>query len=55
MQAADPDWWLERLRVYGSLFLGAELTVRFGDKVSGQNHVMPTMGAARHTGGLSRC
>ncbi len=53
VQAADPDWWLGRLRSYGSLFLGAETTVAFGDKASGPNHVLPTSGAARYTGGLS--
>ncbi|MFW8594462.1 histidinol dehydrogenase [Cribrihabitans neustonicus] len=53
VQAADLDWWLERLTCYGSLFLGAETTVPFGDKASGPNHVLPTSGAARYTGGLS--
>ncbi len=53
VQAADLDWWLERLRCYGSLFLGEETTVAFGDKASGTNHVLPTSGAARYTGGLS--
>ena len=53
VQAADLDWWLDRLSVYGSLFLGEETTVPFGDKVSGPNHVLPTSGAARYTGGLS--
>jgi sulfopropanediol 3-dehydrogenase len=53
VQAADLDWWLERLQCYGSLFLGEETTVAFGDKSSGTNHVLPTSGAARYTGGLS--
>ena len=53
VQAADPDWWLDRLQCYGSLFLGEETTVAFGDKASGTNHVLPTSGAARYTGGLS--
>ena len=53
VQAADLDWWLSRLRCYGSLFLGEETTVAFGDKASGPNHVLPTSGAARYTGGLS--
>jgi len=53
VQAADLDWWLGRLRSYGSLFLGEETTVAFGDKASGPNHVLPTSGAARYTGGLS--
>ncbi|MFT7026141.1 MAG: sulfopropanediol 3-dehydrogenase [Paracoccaceae bacterium] len=53
VQAADLDWWLGRLSCYGSLFLGEETTVAFGDKASGTNHVLPTSGAARYTGGLS--
>jgi sulfopropanediol 3-dehydrogenase len=53
VQAADLDWWLGRLRSYGSLFLGEETTVAFGDKCSGPNHVLPTSGAGRYTGGLS--
>ncbi len=53
VQAKDLDWWLQRLKAYGSLFLGEETTVAFGDKTSGPNHVLPTSGAARYTGGLS--
>ena len=53
VQAKDLDWWLNRLSAYGSLFLGEETTVAFGDKTSGPNHVLPTSGAARYTGGLS--
>ena len=53
VQAEDLDWWLGRLRCYGSLFLGEETTVSFGDKASGTNHVLPTSGAAKYTGGLS--
>jgi sulfopropanediol 3-dehydrogenase len=53
VQAQDLDWWLGRLKCYGSLFLGEETTVAFGDKASGTNHVLPTSGAARYTGGLS--
>ena len=53
VQAADLDWWLSRLRAYGSLFLGEETTVAFGDKAAGPNHVLPTSGSARYTGGLS--
>lgn len=53
VMAADLDWWLNRLRCYGSLFLGEETTVAFGDKASGTNHVLPTSGAASYTGGLS--
>ncbi len=53
VQCADLDWWLATLRNYGSLFLGEETTVAFGDKTSGPNHILPTKGAARYTGGLS--
>ena len=53
VQAEDLDWWLGRLRNYGSLFLGEETTVTYGDKSSGPNHILPTKGAARYTGGLS--
>lgn len=53
VQATDLDWWLGRLSAYGSLFLGEETTVPFGDKTAGPNHVLPTSGAARYTGGLS--
>lgn len=53
VQAGDLDWWLERLQCYGSLFLGEETTVAYGDKAAGPNHVLPTSGAARYTGGLS--
>ncbi len=53
VQAADTDWFLNRLQCYGSLFLGEETTVAFGDKSAGPNHVLPTSGAARYTGGLS--
>ncbi|MDG1117751.1 MAG: histidinol dehydrogenase [Flavimaricola sp.] len=53
VQCTDLDWWLGRLTAYGSLFLGEETTVAFGDKASGPNHVLPTSGAARYTGGLS--
>ncbi|MEN8896250.1 MAG: histidinol dehydrogenase [Yoonia sp.] len=53
VQAKDLDWWLDRLLCYGSLFLGEETTVSYGDKASGTNHVLPTSGSARYTGGLS--
>lgn len=53
VQATDLDWWLARLQCYGSLFLGEETTVAFGDKASGTNHVLPTSRAANYTGGLS--
>jgi sulfopropanediol 3-dehydrogenase len=51
--AANLDWWLARLTNYGSLFLGEETTVAYGDKCSGPNHILPTKGAARYSGGLS--
>src|SRR4051812_20942171 len=53
VHARDLDWWLARLTNYGSLFLGEETTVAFGDKASGPNHILPTRGAARYSGGLS--
>lgn len=53
VQARDLDWWLDHLTCYGSLFLGEETTVAYGDKASGPNHVLPTKGAARYSGGLS--
>jgi sulfopropanediol 3-dehydrogenase len=53
IHAKDLDWWLDNLTCYGSLFLGEETTVAFGDKASGPNHVLPTKGAARYSGGLS--
>ena len=51
--AKDLDWWLARLTNYGSLFLGEETTVAYGDKCAGPNHILPTRGAARYSGGLS--
>ena len=53
VHAKDLNWWLENLTCYGSLFLGEETTVAYGDKASGPNHVLPTKGAARYSGGLS--
>lgn len=53
VQTEDLDWWTNRLRNYGSLFVGEETTVTFGDKCSGTNHILPTKGAGRYTGGLS--
>ena len=52
VMAQDLDWWLANLSNYGSLFLGEETTVAYGDKCSGPNHILPTKGAARYTGGL---
>jgi sulfopropanediol 3-dehydrogenase len=48
----EPRYFLERMRNYGALFLGAETNVSYGDKVIGTNHTLPTLGAARYTGGL---
>jgi sulfopropanediol 3-dehydrogenase len=54
VHAEDEDWWLGRLRNYGSLFLGPLTTVAFSDKgTTGTNHVLPTGRAARYSGGLS--
>ncbi len=53
VQADDLDWWLDRLTCYGSLFLGEETTVSYGDKAAGTNHVLPTSRAANYSGGLS--
>ncbi|WP_046868103.1 histidinol dehydrogenase [Microvirga massiliensis] len=52
VMTADPGFFLERLKNYGSLFLGARTTVAYGDKVIGTNHTLPTKKAARYTGGL---
>ncbi len=52
VMTADPDYFLDRLTNYGSLFLGEKTTVAYGDKVIGTNHTLPTMKAARYTGGL---
>ncbi len=52
IQTSDQDYYLVNLRNYGSLFLGAETTVAYGDKCIGTNHILPTSRAARYTGGL---
>ena len=49
VQAENLDWYLKN---YGSLFLGEETTVAYGDKCSGPNHILPTKGAGKYTGGL---
>ena len=46
------EWFHKRLVNYGSLFIGEETTVAYGDKCSGTNHILPTKGAGRYTGGL---
>ena len=48
----DPEYFLRRLTNFGSLFLGQRTNVAYGDKVIGTNHTLPTMKAARYTGGL---
>jgi sulfopropanediol 3-dehydrogenase len=53
VHTADDAWYLQRLRNYGSLFLGSRATVAFSDKAIGTNHTLPTGHAARYTGGLS--
>jgi sulfopropanediol 3-dehydrogenase len=53
VHCADLDWWHANLTNYGSLFLGEETNVAFGDKVSGPNHILPTKFAARYSAGLS--
>ena len=52
IQTTNPRWYLERMRNYGALFLGEATTVSYGDKTIGTNHILPTRGAARYTGGL---
>ena len=52
VQTRNPSWYLERLRNYGTLFLGEESTVVYSDKALGTNHILPTGRAARFTGGL---
>ncbi|MBI4963143.1 MAG: histidinol dehydrogenase [Desulfomonile tiedjei] len=53
VQTNDWKYYLDHCRNYGSVFLGEETTVAYGDKTIGTNHVLPTMKAARYTGGLS--
>jgi sulfopropanediol 3-dehydrogenase len=48
----DPDYFLNNMKNYGSLFLGPRTNVAYGDKVIGTNHTLPTKKAARYTGGL---
>ena len=52
VQTQNLEWFHKRLTNYGSLFIGEETTVAYGDKCSGTNHILPTKGAARYTGGL---
>ena len=52
VQTKNLDWFHKRLKNYGSLFIGEETTVAYGDKCSGTNHILPTKGAGIYTGGL---
>ena len=52
LHVADHDYYFARLRNYGSLFIGEETTVAYGDKTIGTNHILPTSRSARYTGGL---
>jgi sulfopropanediol 3-dehydrogenase len=52
VQTRDPEWFVDRLHNYGSLFIGTHATVAYSDKAIGTNHTLPTRGAARYTGGL---
>jgi sulfopropanediol 3-dehydrogenase len=52
LMTARDDWYLLRLRNYGSAFVGEESTVAYGDKGVGTNHILPTGRASRYTGGL---
>ena len=52
VMTADPDYFLHNMKNYGALFLGPRTNVAFGDKVIGTNHTLPTLRAARYTGGL---
>ncbi|MEM9279028.1 MAG: histidinol dehydrogenase [Pseudomonadota bacterium] len=53
VQTSQDQWYTDNLKSYGSLFIGEETTVTYGDKCSGTNHILPTKGAAHYTGGLS--
>lgn len=53
VMARDPEWWIRRLRRYGSMFVGEGSTVPQGDKCSGTNHILPTKRAAYFSGGLN--
>jgi sulfopropanediol 3-dehydrogenase len=52
VMTSDDDFFLKNMTNYGALFLGARTNVSYGDKVIGTNHTLPTLGAARYTGGL---
>ena len=52
LHVSDTGFYFGRLRNYGSLFIGEETTVAYGDKAIGTNHILPTSRSARYTGGL---
>ena len=52
LQTKNLKWFHDKLKNYGSLFIGEETTVAYGDKCSGTNHILPTKGAGKYTGGL---
>ena len=52
LQTKNLKWFHDNLKNYGSLFIGEETTVAYGDKCSGTNHILPTKGAGKYTGGL---
>ncbi len=52
LHVADRDYYFPKLTNYGSLFIGEETTVAYGDKSIGTNHILPTSRAARYTGGV---
>lgn len=52
LQVRDRQYYLDRLSNFGSMFIGEETTVAYGDKTIGTNHILPTSRAARYTGGV---
>jgi sulfopropanediol 3-dehydrogenase len=52
LHVKELDFYFERLTNYGSLFIGPETTVAYGDKTIGTNHILPTSRSARYTGGV---
>ena len=52
LHVQDRDYFFSNLNNYGSLFIGEETTVAYGDKSIGTNHILPTSRAARYTGGV---
>ena len=52
LHVSNPDYYFQRLKNYGSLFIGEETTVAYGDKSIGTNHILPTSRSARYTGGV---